>query len=780
MIQTLVLKWILGLTTILAPQVAFGDRFVLEVEDFEGPWRRQTNISGYSGTGFCTSNANPNVADSTMKGSVEIAQPGEYTVYVRGYTSDNSNRAMRVEVHGKKLAVTHQGTKRRWGWEKAGTVTLPKGSVSVVVHDAADGFETADCVLLTNEPDDDPAAVERQWFVFSGDLPDSANALKYNIDRCLEHCEKHADPTSKDDWLRRREEVEAAFLDALGFNPRPTETPLNPRTTGEAERDDYTIENLLFESMPGFFVTANIYKPKGLEGRLPAVVVTMGHAMEDGKNYDLYRQAQLGLVKQGFLVLAYDPIGQGERRIPGNGHAMSYPALMTGKSNLHYMVWDSIRAIDYLQSRDDVDPERIGITGNSGGGLNTMYAMPAEPRFAAGASFCCLCSFHAWIKDGGNHCICNHLPGIVPRMEQFEFVGLCAARPFLSGNGEKDSIFPIAGVRETIRRAKPIYGYFGAEEAVSGVEAPLPHGWSQPLREAGVGWFAKWLQGRGDGSPIPEEEMVIDDKKSPDIQVLKDARFPDGAKTYADLIREEAERLVSSYPAIPEDAAERESWRTSLRTALWETLGGRPAAFEPRARTREKFEWEGIPVQQVVIQTEPHMEVPGLLFSPKEAGGGKTVILMADAGKSALHNDATLGALLKQGCSVLALDVRAIGEGSVPENHCASDAVVLGRPLLAQQAWDLIQAANWLQETSHGPVEVVADGKVGFIALLAAALSGGFESVVLNATPHSFLEGIVDPLPFPLWAYPANILKLADIPQLEAAAGDGVARRPQG
>ena len=279
-----------------------------------------------------------------MKSTVDIAEPDEYTVFVRGYTSGNSRRAMQVEVNGKKLAVTQKGKERRWCWEKAGAVTLPKGKVQVVIHDAADGFESADCVLLTNERDDDPAAQEANWFVFGGKLPDSANALRYNIDRCLEYCEKHADPKSKEEWETRRGEVKAAFNKALGFDPAPEKTPLNPQITGRADREDYTIENLLFESMPGFYVTANVYKPKGIKGKLPAVVVTMGHAMEDGKNYDLYRSAQLSFVKQGFLVLAYDPIGQGERRIPGNAHLMSYPALMTGKSNLHYMAWDSIRA----------------------------------------------------------------------------------------------------------------------------------------------------------------------------------------------------------------------------------------------------------------------------------------------------------------------------------------------------------------------------------------------------------------------------------------------------
>ena len=220
------------LVMLCLPHAILADRFLLEVEEFDGPWRKQTNISGYHGAGFCTSNANPKVADSCMKTSVEIAEPGEYAVFVRGYTSDNSRRAMQVEVNNKKLDVTQKGERRRWSWEKAGTVTLPKGKISVVVHDAADGFESADCVLLTNDPDDDPVAFEAKWLVFGGKLPNSANALRYNIDRCLEHCKKHADPKSKEEWVQRRTEVEAAFNKAMGYDPAPAKTPLNPQITG--------------------------------------------------------------------------------------------------------------------------------------------------------------------------------------------------------------------------------------------------------------------------------------------------------------------------------------------------------------------------------------------------------------------------------------------------------------------------------------------------------------------------------------------------------------------
>lgn len=748
----------------------YADRLLLQVEDFDGPWRRQTNISGYLGQGFCTSNANPGVASTAMRETVQIDRGGHHVVWLRGFTSANSRRAMQMEVAGKRLPITHKDSRRRWIWEKAGEVNLESGPVEVVVHDADVGFETADAVLLTDDADEDPMADERLWSIYPDSVPDKANALRFNIDACVDLTQKWSDPESLQQWQARRAAVEPALRRALGFDPWPEKTPLEARITGRCDRETYVIENLLFQSKPHFYVTANVYIPKEAPRPLPAIVVTAGHAMQQGKNYDLYRTAQLGLVHQGFLVLAYDPVGQGERRLPGNSHDVSYAALLTGKSNLHYMVWDSIRAVDYLLTRDDVDPDRIGLTGNSGGGLNTMYTMPVEPRFAVGASFCCLCSYEAWIADGGNHCICNHLPGACREFEQFEFVGLCAPRPFLAGNGAKDPIFPVAGVRKTIDRARKIYALYDGADRVNLHEAPLPHGWSDPLREAAYGWFDHWLQDRGDGTPREEPEIELEDGQSPDLQVLKDGKMPDDAKTYVDLVREEASRLIASYPPVPDDEASRMAWTARVRQELWERLGGEPQDFTPMAESLGTFKWNGHVVERLAIKTEKTLEVPALLIRPENATSPlRAVVMLDDEGKQTIRRLKVANGLLEHGIAVLALDVRGLGEVRVHENHCASDAIVLGRPMLAQQAWDVICAVRCLavrDDIDGAEIAVYGRGNTGMIATLAGALSNDIAATVAEGSAGSFLHTIADPLPNPRWIYAPNILKVADVPQL--------------
>lgn len=618
----------------------------------------------------------------------------------------------------------------------------------------------------------DPTADSKPdpWKVYPDELPAEANALQFNIDACVAAARKHVDPTSKQQWESTKQEFAVELRKSMGLYPWPEKTPLQAQVTGRAERDGYTIENVVFQSLPGFYVTANLYVPTGIEGPMPAIVVTAGHAMAEGKNYDLYRTAQLGLVRQGFVVLAYDPIGQGERKLRGYSHSVSYPALLVGHSNLRYMLWDSIRAVDYLETRGEVDPKRIGIAGNSGGGLNTMYAMPIEPRFAAGASFCCLCSFEAWIKDGGDHCICNHLPGITQNIEQFQFVGLSAPRPFMAGNGQLDRIFPIEGTRDTILRAKKIYGLYDLADRVELSSVPAGHGWSKPLREAGYGWFNRFLQGRGDGSPVPEPEIPLEDQKSKDLYVFKDGKLPADAKSYIDLVREEADRLVQDYPSVPSEPEQYTAWSKDLREQLWQTLGGQPTSVESAPSEHGAFDWQGRSVKRLSIQTESNFEVPALLIQPEATEGPLPLVIVLDAGgKQAAMESETVRRLLDQPIAVLALDVRALGEGKVKANQCASDAIVLGRPLLAQQAWDVIATARTLsQQEGIGKVTVYGRGSTGLIAILAAALSDEIDAVATQWTIASFVDAIADPLPQPMWAYAPSILKVADVPQLAA------------
>src|SRR5690606_891383 len=223
---------------------------------------------------------------------------------------------------------------------------------------------------------------------------------------------------------------------AMGGLPG-TKTPLNARITGRLDREGYRIDALVFESLPGFYVTASLYIPDG-RGPFPAVLGTAGHSAE-GRAAEPYQRVWANLARRGVLVLAFDPPGQGERlqyfdpatgasRIgvgtPEHSH-VGRQCLLTGTSIARYFVWDGVRALDYLLTRPDVDPTRIGVAGNSGGGTQAAWLGALEPRLAAIDSSCYITSWKELWQGSGPQDMEQVLPGFLA--EGLDFADVIAA-----------------------------------------------------------------------------------------------------------------------------------------------------------------------------------------------------------------------------------------------------------------------------------------------------------------------------------------------------------------
>lgn len=216
---------------------------------------------------------------------------------------------------------------------------------------------------------------------------------------------------SKEDWIKRQELVRDKLLKLIG--PFPEKTPLNARVTGALKREDYRVEKVIFESIPGYYVTAALFIPEKINGKAPAILNAIGHSTQSFRR-DIYQHVIINLVKKGFVVLSYDQIGQGERlqyydeelgksRLQSTSEH-SYPGgqcFISGYSPAKYFIWDGIRGIDYLLTRKEVDPDRIGMTGLSGGGTSTAFTAAIDDRILAAAPTCFITNYKYLFKSRG-------------------------------------------------------------------------------------------------------------------------------------------------------------------------------------------------------------------------------------------------------------------------------------------------------------------------------------------------------------------------------------------
>lgn len=318
------------------------------------------------------------------------------------------------------------------------------------------------------------------------------------------------------------------FLGLLDCLPHVQGAP-PAKILGTIEADDHVIHKLVFESFPGYFVSALLYKPKKIAGRLPAVISPCGHSPV-GKAAGTYQILHVNLVKRGYIVLTYDPVGQGERSqfwdrtaakskfnlVCGEHAVLGNPLYLLGTSLARYRIHDGIRALDYLASLPEVDVNRLGCVGNSGGGTLTAYIAALDPRVKAAAICCYITTLP---RRMGNRI--ERDPDADPEQDIYGFVaegidhaGLLALRvprPTMVGAAQLD-FFPIEGARESFKEATHLFEVAGVGDKVVKVESPEKHGLSLPLRQGVYKHFQQWLAQRDDrGEEIPVQPRAAKD-----------------------------------------------------------------------------------------------------------------------------------------------------------------------------------------------------------------------------------------------------------------------------
>ncbi|WP_273209736.1 alpha/beta hydrolase family protein [Runella zeae] len=331
---------------------------------------------------------------------------------------------------------------------------------------------------------------------------------------------------TREDWQKRQALVRQKLQESIGSFPE--KTPLNPVITGKIERNGITVEKFYFESMPNYYVTAALFLPARERKNLPAIVFCSGHGATAFRT-DVYQQMILNYVQKGFAVLAFDPIGQGERiqyvktnepkrfenLKPTLEH--SYPgaqSFVAGVSPAMYFIWDGIRAVDYLLTRPEIDAKRIGITGRSGGGTQSAYIAAMDTRIAVAAPECYLTTYDKLLKSNGPQDAEQILSGMLAKgLDLGDLVEIRAPRPTLMVTTTRD-MFSIDGARELYVEAKKSFKAFGAELNLDKVEDDAPHASTPKNREATYAFLQKHLQNPGSNvdekiSPFTEEELKV-------------------------------------------------------------------------------------------------------------------------------------------------------------------------------------------------------------------------------------------------------------------------------
>lgn len=525
------------------------------------------------------------------------------------------------------------------------------------------------------------------------------------------------------------------FVSALGGFPERTR--LNARVVGQGVGEAFRYEKIIYESRPNFFVTAVLYLPV-TEGPYPGVLVPCGHS-SNGKAAEAYQRACILLARHGIAAFCYDPIGQGERRhyldesgVPNVSTTVEHTvfdvgAILTGTSIAQYRIWDGMRGIDYLQSRPDIIADKIGVTGNSGGGTLSSYIMALDKRVYAAAPSCYLTSWKRILETIGPQDGEQDIYGQIKNgLDHADYIHIRAPKPTLMLTATQD-FFDIQGSWGTFREAKRIYTRLGMPERVSLVEADESHGFTVHLREGMVQWMQRWLL---------EVDRPVDEI---DFAILTDAELQctptglvsamEGSRSTLDLNVERAEGLKAKRAAFWQ-----EQGTEKALAKVRELAGIRPDGTLPPATADvlEESELGEHVVRDLLLTVESGIVLPARAYTPKSGTVTQAHIFTPDTNLDELQPVLDAGLAADQ--AYLFVSLRGMG---LTENYkwggdwlkVGNDwstfmrAYLNGLSIVGQRTEDLRQITAWCREYTDAPLSLTAYGESTVPALHAAALS---------------------------------------------------------
>lgn len=629
-----------------------------------------------------------------------------------------------------------------------------------------------------------------------------AEYFEAETDRLAKECLNEIQ--SLEDWTGRRELYRKQLFEMLSLDPLPARTDLRPVVTGRTEQPDFIVEKLHFQSLPGLYVTGNLYLPRRIEKPLPAILYVCGHArvVKEGVSYGNkagYQHHGAWFARNGYVCLTIDTIQLGE--IEGLHHG-TYREGMWWWSSRGYTpagveAWNGIRALDYLETRSEVDASRMGVTGRSGGGAYSWWLVALDDRVKVAAPVAGITDLENHVVDGvvEGHCDCMFVVNTY-QWDYAQVAALAAPRPLLIANSDKDSIFPLSGVQRVHEQVRRIYQLHKASDKLGLLITEGPHKDTQDLQLPVFRWFNRHLKGE---DPIIEMAAV----KFFEPEQLKvfgaipaDERTSNIHETFVPL-------AAVSEP--PKSAAHwksaRDWWETVLREKCFRAWPSE--ATESQLQSKGEIQAGGIRLQKYELESQSKVRLPLWVFSAADrAPVDRVSLVVADedrwvefetlvkeiAARRAERDVAPVNGfepgegrglravekfaekLRSEKMVVVAFPPRGIGPTAWSDNdrkrvQNRRRFLLLGQTLDGMRVWDIrraIGAVRKMEGLASKPLTVEADRNMGVNVIYAAIFEPNLNQVDLRAIPHSHRTG-PDYL---------NVLRYLDVPQAVALAAE--------
>lgn len=683
----------------------------------------------------------------------DVQNPLTCELWARVHFMDSDSNSFFILIDGGDPEILADDIWNRWHWIRLpGNVSLGGGTHALRIRNREDGVMLDEVRFVPKDLDAQsilPLTFMERLQVMG---KEAADAQMNDYFRRMTPVRPPRFTESREAWEAHRGRLRKTVLRDIGLDPVPEGVPIDPHVVATMKRDGYSVSRLYFQLFPGCYGSGWLYVPDRIDGKAPAILNPHGHWTH--RAYDTQPQMRMiGLVKKGYIALMTDNIHAGD--------------LETGMCPIGLMTWQNMRALDYLCSREDVDADRLGITGASGGGQQTMYMMGLDERLRAAVPVVMASYFERILSPDSWHCWCNHAPGIASDTDTIEILCGFAPKPalFICSSRDWTAKFP----SEEYKEVKKVWGLYGAAGRIECIISDVPHGYGQERREA----MYRFMNERLD---VTDPEEGREPKITPEtLETLQGMDKPfEGLWNW--------NKAKEWYRAHHRPSLSVEDIPPRLASLL---RSRPPEESEAGGESKGVLDFNGGTMEPLLINGEGGLKLPALFIKSSFAEAkAPAVVLLRPEGKHACfaddgEPDSWVSILVDKGIHVLALDARLTGE---LYRNWERNCLIWGRPEAGMAADDARWAAGYLalrDDVDPARISVMGLGRMGVSALAAATLDDRFAACLFDDMERTYgrnplhdAEGFYSGKK---WLFELGlpviprILDVADLPEIAAA-----------